>query len=324
MFFVGCASSKTSIENLQYGSSNSPQGGSLVERITSQLQSSSSASSREYLLGFGDRLEMLVYQAEDLSREYQVNSKGQIQVPIVGAIQVAGLTIDQAQDKVKEGLGSSFMINPQVTLSITEYASNEISVTGAVKQPNLYKVKEGRNPFEMLTMAGGLNENAGRFLTVTTRAINKETAQLETIRLVIDIEQYINPVTDEDLRRQREIRELILKDGDNLFVPEAGLVYIDGAVKKPGSYKIGSDTTIFSLIAEAGGAKWSSSSSKAQVIRKVNGASVVRDISLSRIKSGKDPDFKLESGDLIVIGHNVIKRGIEGFFNYGLRLGFLF
>jgi len=209
------------------------------------------------------------------------------------------------------------------TLSITEYGANEISVTGLVRQPDLYKVKEGRNAFEMLTMAGGLAPKAGRYMHITTRKRNEANSRFETVRIIVDMPSYINPVKSEDFENQRKIRNLVLKDGDNVYIPEAGLVYIDGAIEKPGSYAIQNDTTIFSLIALAGGANWTSSQRKVSVVRKFAGESKVHEINLARIKSGKDPDFELQSGDLLVLGYNPLKRGLEGFFKYGLRLAFL-
>lgn len=317
----GCAGNPT---NERFSAANAENGASSITKINTELKTSVGPNAREYRLGFGDTLDVLIYQAETLSREYQVNSRGEIQMPLVGAVVIGGLTVSEAQLKIKSALTETYMRNPQVTVSILEYGANEISVTGLVQQPDLYKIKEGRNPFEMLTMAGGLAKGAGRYMHVTTRQLNEESGYFETVRLVVDLESHFNPVEPEDFENQRKVRDLVLKDGDNVYVPEAGLVYIDGAIKKPGSYAIERDTTISSLIALAGGANWSSSKGKVRVVRKVNGVSEVQVVNLAKITANKAPNFVLQPGDLVVLGYNPLKRGLEGFFQYGLRLAFLF
>lgn len=317
---AACASStKTPSTYQTFEKSNST-----IDSINAKLQTAIRPKSREYRLGSGDRIDLNVFQAEQLTREYQINSKGLIQLPVAGKVSIGGLTVDEAQAEIVKALSESVMIDPQVTIAITEYASNEISVTGAVQSPNLYTVKEGRSPFEMLTMAGGLNKDAGQQLHITTRQRNQETGELENLRMIVNLQSFFNPNTPEDFKRKEEIQNLVLLDGDTIYVPKAGLVYIDGAIKKPGSYTLPSDTTIFSLLALAGGAKWSSSTKEVKVVRKIEGATVVNDVNLSKIKSGKAADFKLQAGDLVLVGHNPIKRGLEAFFAYGLRLVIFF
>lgn len=295
-----------------------------IDSINAKLQATIKPKSREYRLGTGDRIDLNVFQAEQLTREYQVNSKGEIQLPVAGKVSIGGLTVDEAQTEIVKALANNVMIDPQVTISISEYSSNEISVTGAVQSPNLYTVKEGRSPFEMLTMAGGLSKDAGQQLHISTRQRNSESGQLENLRMIVDLQSFFDPKSPEDFKHKENIQNLVLLDGDSIYVPKAGLVYIDGAIKKPGSYTLPNDTTIFSLLALAGGAKWSSSSRGVKVVRKVNGATVVNNINLTKIKSGKAPDFKLQSGDLVLVGHNPLKRGLEAFFTYGLRLVIFF
>lgn len=315
-----CASSSNVGPGYQSVQNSNPT----IDSINAKLQTTVKPKSREYRLGSGDRIDLNVFQAEQLTREYQVNSKGEIQLPVAGRVSVGGLTVDEAQAEIVKALIENVMIDPQVTISISEYSSNEISVTGAVQSPNLYTVKEGRSPFEMLTMAGGLSKEAGQQLHVSTRQRNEESGELESLRMIIDLQSFFDPKTPEDFKRKDSIQNLVLLDGDSIYVPKAGLVYIDGAIKKPGSYTLPSDTTIFSLLALAGGAKWSSSSRRVKVVRKVDGATVVNNVDLNKIKSGKSSDFKLQSGDLVLVGHNPIKRGLEAFFTYGLRLVIFF
>lgn len=315
-----CASSGKSASSYQTFQNSNPN----IDAINAKLQTTIKPKSREYRLGSGDRLDLNIFQADQLSREYQISSSGQIQLPVAGRISIGGLTVEEAQAEIEKVLSKDLMIDPQVTISITEYASNEISVTGAVLSPNLYTVKEGRSPFEMLTMAGGLSKEAGQQLHITTRQRNSESGELESLRMIVDMQTFFNPRTPEEFKQKENIQNLVLLDGDSIYVPKTGLVYIDGAIKRPGSYALPSDTTIFSLLALAGGVKWSSSTRVVKVVRKVGGATEVKNVNLSKVKSGNAPDFQLQSGDLILVGHNPLKRGIEAFFAYGLRLVMFF
>lgn len=300
---------------------------STIETLNSRLQSDPSLSDRrEYRLGVGDSVDVSVFLVDDLSRIYQVNSQGNIQMPLVGGVPVAGLTIVEAQEVIKESLGREYLRNPQVTLTVAEYSSNEIFVTGAVKAPKAYVLKQGRNPFEILTLAGGLSEKAGSEMRLTTKARNEQTGQFEAATTIVDLNSILNPETQQDFENINKVKNIILTDGDTLDVPSAGKVYVDGAVKRPGVYEISQDnTTILSLITLAGGAKWESSSRNVKVVRKQSRNRTEEfNINLDRIRDNKDNDFILKSGDLVLVGKNAIRSGLRAFWEYGLRLIFLF
>ena len=323
IFLVGCASSTKNVSEDSDGISTRSFS---IESINSALEaqaSSSKESAREYRLGTGDKIDVLVYQFEALSRVYQVNSKGEIQMPLIGGAKVGRLSIVEAQQLIEQKLGENYMRNPQVTINVTEYSANEISVLGEVNSPRLYNVDQGRNPFEMLLMAGGLKTSAGREMVINTRST--QNGETRNIRMVVNIESILNPQSEKDYQNSRTVKDLILEDGDSVYVPAAGVVYIDGAVSSPGSYDMADDTTILSLIALAGGAQWAASERKVRVLRKIDqNTNQEYQLDLNRIRGNKEENFKLESGDLILVGHNTFKYGLQAFWEYGLRFLFFF
>ena len=296
-----------------------------IENINSALEaqtSSSKGNAREYRLGTGDKIDILVYQFEELSRIYQVNAGGEIQMPLVGAVDVSRLSVVEAQQLIEQELGN-YMHDPQVTIAVNEYSANEISVLGEVNSPRLYSVDQGRNPFEMLLMAGGLKSSAGREMVINVK--RTESDETRDVRMVVNIESILNPQSESDYTNLRTIRDLILADGDSVYVPAAGVVYIDGAVKSPGSYDMADDTTILSLIALAGGAEWAASDRKVRVLRKIDrNTNQEYQLDLNKIRDNKEKNFKLESGDLVLVGHNTLKYGLRAFWEYGLRFLFVF
>ncbi len=298
-----------------------------IDNLNAALENQASgdgAAASVYRLGIGDKVEVQVYDAEELSKVYQVNSKGELQMPLIGGVKVGGLSVVETQLFIENKLRESILRDPQVTVNVTEYSSSEVSVLGAVRSPKIYKINQGRNPLEMLLMAGGLASNAGREMVINTSLKNPETGQLRIARLVVDVEGIVDPITETDLSNRRMVTNIVLKNGDSVYVPSAGVVYIDGAIGRPGSYDMAEDTTILSLLALAGGADWVASEKKVRVLRKIDRTTNKEyNLDLDRIRENKEENFKLESGDLILVGHNNFKYGLSVFWKYGLRFMFL-
>lgn len=323
-FLASCGSNQRSVVRPDEAT-NQGVGSYSVDLVNQKLEADSSLiNRREYRVGVGDVLDVLVYLVADVSRQYQVNSNGEIQMPLVGGVSIGGMTVIETQNEIARTLAQKYVKNPQVTVSILEYGSNEVTVSGEVGNPKIYAIKEGRNPFEMLVIAGGLKKTASSDMHITHRTRNPETGRLQAVKTIANLHTLFDPKTPEDYDNIRVVKNIVLGDGDSIYVPSAGRVYIDGAVVKPGSYELEGDTTILGLIALAGGAEWTSSARKVRVLRKI-GRETNKEykLDLNRIRERKDENFKLQSDDLVMVGHNSLKYGIKAFWEYGLRLIFL-
>jgi len=286
----------------------------LNQRISQLGAAQTITGDDEYLLGSGDVIEITVFQVKELNKQVRVNGKGTIILPLVGSVDVLGKSVAQVEEDLKEKLARDFLQDPQVGIFISEYRSQQITVMGAVQQPNVYNVRKSRSIFEMLSMAGGITEKASDKLRVRLNR-KDEFGQLKQINLVLSM--------DEMLKGSEQAHSLRLNGGDSVLVPDAGVVFVEGAVNKPGAFKLEGDVNVVKAIALAGGIPWEAKSKSVQVVRQVNGEPVAVSVDVDAIKEQKEEDVLLQDGDIVVIGYDVRKRAFSGFFKtFGSIFGY--
>jgi polysaccharide export outer membrane protein len=110
---------------------------------------------RDYRIGPEDLIEIQVFGVEQLSRTVRVNSRGQVSLPLVGLLQVGGLTGQEAEAMLAQKLAESYLQNPQVSLFIREYTSQRVTVEGAVMKPGIYPLRGPTTLLQTLALAGG-------------------------------------------------------------------------------------------------------------------------------------------------------------------------
>lgn len=279
----------------------------LNRRITQSAAASKQASSSSvYRLGSGDLLELSVFRVPELNRKVRVNANGQIMLPLLGMLDVGDLTLLEAESLVAQKLKAEYLQNPQVSLFVEEYRSQEITVMGAVGKPDVYSVKQSRSVFEMLSLAGGLSKNAGDLIRVKTTQNNPENGESETIDLVMSLNKL--------LAGGGPAAGFRLGGGDSILVPEAGFVTVEGAVEKPGSYKMVGETNVIKAVALAGGIPWTGKQNSVKVIRNVSDELVVIDVNLNKVRDKPNEDIVLQDGDVVSVSHSTAKRAFAGFF----------
>jgi polysaccharide export outer membrane protein len=123
--------------------------------LPTQVAYAVTMSMRDYRIGAEDLLEIQVFGVEQLTRTVRVNTRGQISLPLVGTLEVGGLTAQQAEALVVAKLGESFLQDPQVSLFIKEYTSQRVTVEGAVNKPGVYPLRGPTTLLQTLAVAGG-------------------------------------------------------------------------------------------------------------------------------------------------------------------------
>ena len=111
----------------------------------------------DYRVGPLDLIEISVFQIPDLSRTVRVNSGGQISLPLIGAIQAGGLTIQELEKAIAQKLEAKFLQNPQVTAFVKEFTSQRVTLEGAVKTPGIYPLTGKTTLLQAIAMAQGLD-----------------------------------------------------------------------------------------------------------------------------------------------------------------------
>lgn len=267
----------------------------------------SPASPADYLIGPADLLEVRVFESDRLTTTARVSSRGEVTLPLLGSIAVDGLTAREAEQKIEDLLKEGgFINNPNVSVFIKENRSKVVSVVGYVNAPGTYDLIAKQNVIDVLAAAKGLRDNAGASVYIT-RANNPDGRREA---FVVDLEELL-------VKGNQEIN-IQLKPGDVVYVPEAGTLFVEGAVKRPGSYPIKPGTTVGQAVAMAGGKAGYAGSSVTLVRYLGEGKREALDLDLDKIQKGQAEDPIVKDRDAIVVNASVAKRVL-----YGLRLNFL-
>lgn len=260
----------------------------------------------DYLIGPGDLLNIQVLEAPELNTEARVNSQNTISFPLLGKVDIGGLTAQESEQKIQELLTEKYMNDPHVVVSIKEFRSQRVAVIGSVKNPGTYELLGKGNLLDALALAGGLSEKASQVAYVSRK--NKE-GQEKSVQ--IDL----NELLDEG----KSDLNIPINMGDVVYIPQAGVVYVDGAVNNPGTFQIQENMTVSQALTAAGGLSKTAESSDVRLIRNKKGQMQVTPVDLGQIKDGQTPDIIIEDQDVIVVGKNAIKS----FFDT-IKLGLFF
>jgi protein involved in polysaccharide export with SLBB domain len=128
-------------------------------------------SSTSYRLVANDVIEVKVYQEDDLQTKLRVAKDGTATFPLIGNVQLAGKTVDEAAADLRTLLGKDFLVNPQVTLTIVEYAKRRFTVLGQVQKPGTFEIpsEESVSLLGAIAMAGGYTRLANSTKVSVTR-----------------------------------------------------------------------------------------------------------------------------------------------------------
>jgi polysaccharide export outer membrane protein len=198
------------------------------------------AGAAALLLGPGDVVRATVYGSPDLTIETRVSESGSMTFPLLGEVQVGGLTTQQAERKIGGLLEKGgYLKKAQVNLLVTTLASQQVSVLGQVNRPGRYPVDGPRKVLDLLALAGGIGPEGGDMVSLV-RTRNGQTTR-ETIDVV-------------DMVRKGELnRDVEVAGGDIIFVERAPRAYITGEVQRPGPFRIERAMTVQQALSAGGG-----------------------------------------------------------------------
>jgi len=200
--------------------------------------SDTSRAGRDYKIGPGDVLLVTVAGEVDLKGvKVKVSQEGTIELLYIDhSVKVAGLTEQQATELLRK----EFIVilkEPQVTIFIEEYQSQKVSIAGAVNKPKQIALNREMRVYDLISEAGGLSDKAGNVLQLM-RFYPAESLEFISI---------------DDLVRKPQLNR-VLRDGDMINVPEAGVIYVTGnGVIKPGAFPLKEPIRLTAAIALAGG-----------------------------------------------------------------------
>jgi polysaccharide biosynthesis/export protein len=241
----------------------------------------------------GDELEVTIFAASDLSAHGRVDNDGNIFIPLLGSVHVAGMTSGEAGQAIAAKLQQNNVVNhPQVSVFVKEYATGQISVVGEVNKPGVYSALGAHRLLDILQDAGGLTDKAGNLVTVSHRG----TTDVTTIELPKD------PVA-------MAHNNVELQPGDTVIVPKAGIVYVLGEVNRPGGYISNSSTgfTVLQVMAAAGGPTHLASEGKTMMMRRSTSGLQEIPVPLSKMLRGKQADMPVQPDDILYVPSSAVK-----------------
>lgn len=299
----------------------------------------------EYRVGPDDLLNIAIFEAPEMNCTVRVSSSAEISLQLLGVVHAAGLTPGELEAVLRGQLSRTYMKDPHVSVFIQELQSHPVSVVGAVKMPGVFQIRGVKSVIEILSMAGGLADDAGDSVLIVHGAGYTEPgrsngadpatrAGFAPVSLPRGVlaksvgSQSTEPEKDDEVE-QISLKKLLessdsalnvaVRPGDIIKVPRAGIVYVVGEVKKPGGFVLQNNENISVLqaLALAEGPTHTSAISRARLIRTdpATGKRTEYPMNLGRIFSGKSPDTLLQAKDIVFVPNsaakNVFYRGSE-------------
>jgi polysaccharide export outer membrane protein len=220
----------------------------------------------DYQLGAGDAIRILVFQNPDLTLDSRVSEGGTITYPLIGTVQIGGLTISGAEKKIAGALkDGGFVQQPQVNIVLIQVRGNQVSVLGQVNRPGRFPLETfNTRVSDMLAAAGGAT-SAGDDVVIVTGVRDGKP-----FRKQIDIPAlYLGDKPDADL---------VLSGGDTIYVHRAPVFYIYGEAQRPGAFRIERNMTVMQALSMGGGPTARGSEWRLRLHRK-NAAGAIEQIS---------------------------------------------
>ena len=289
--------------------------GGLVCLLSVQLAAAVTVPST-YVLGTDDQVTLQVLQAEEASgKPFRIDELGNIYVPLAGSVHAAGLTAHELEKNLVDRF-SLYIRQPQVTVLVTEARSQPVSIVGAVVSPGIHQLQGHKTLLEVLSLAGGLRQDAGYRIKITRRR-EWGVVPLPGATITPDGEFSVGEVALKSLLEAANPEENIpVMPDDVLTVPIAEMIYVVGDVKKSGGFILGErrQISVLQALSLSEGLGSTARSNDAEILRESAGTDSRTEIpvNLKKILAGQASDVPMQSGDILFVPVSGAKRlGIQ-------------
>ena len=260
-------------------------------------------ATKGYTVGGYDVLNINVYEEADLSRQgVCVSAEGYISFPLINRVAVDGLSASEIATRISNRLAEGqFLIDAHVSVTVSDYKSKQFMVLGPVRLPGSYPLKADERVLDALSRAGGIgsggirsDEAGSKLMIIRTEQPNTANERKLVVRIILQAL----------LDQGDPLSNLLLEDGDVLYISKAERFYIIGQVKKPGSFfHVDKHTTLVEAISMAGGFTTIAARNRTRIVRVENGREKIIKVKVDAIiKSGKKgQDVEILPGDVIIV-----------------------
>jgi polysaccharide export outer membrane protein len=247
-------------------------------------------------IGPGDFLDISEYHTPEFHSAVRVSTEGTVTLPMVNEVQVGGMDELAAAHAIEAALvAKGMLLHPQVSVLVTAYAGQDVSILGEVARPGVYPFTLHHRLLDLISAASGLAPNAGRLVNVFHRSDPK------TPHAVV-----LDPGgTDTGSDHNPE-----LTPGDTVQVSRAGLVYVVGDVVRPGGFAVDpvQGLTVVQALSLAWGPSQNAAVGKALLIREQKGGRTLSTVNLRRMIHGQEPDQPVYDRDILFVPDSTAKN----------------
>lgn len=265
----------------------------------------------DYLLGPGDQVSVLAVDLDELSgKSFRIDMAGDLNLPLVGRVRAAGLTVTQLEAEVAK-LVARYVKQTNIVIGITEYRSQPVSVLGAVTSPGIHQLEGQKTLYEVLSLAGGLRPEAGNTVLITR---SMEWGKIPLPNAAVDTSGKFSVASvsvTSILSATDPAQNVTICPNDVITVSRAELVYAVGSVNRPGGFPIGEADSLSALqvVSLAQGLQRTAAADKAKILRSVPHSSerVQISVNLKQLMSGKGSDVHLQADDILFVPNSGAK-----------------
>jgi polysaccharide export outer membrane protein len=280
----------------------------LMHFLPGQVAGMASDAGESYRLGPEDQISIHVMDLDKLQLDGELAPKvdinGDLNLPLIGNVHAAGLTLIELKAAISAKV-SNILQAPVVSAAIVQYRSHPVSVLGAVRNPGVIQVTQQKRLLEVLSMAGGLAPEAGDKIKISRR---KSAGILPLSGVISDesSEYYVGSVDVKPLIEATNPKlNIEILENDVISVTAAELVFVMGAVKKPGGFSLGQreHMSVLQALSLAEGTDRAASPKTARLLREDAPGKDRHEIAinLKPIMNGSAPDVPLQANDILYI-----------------------
>lgn len=265
---------------------------------------SASPAPLDYVLGPSDEIAVAVQDLPEITgNPIRVDPSGQVSLPLVGRVNVTGLTVQELEADLTTRL-TKYLKQPVVSVSVTEYGSQRVSVIGAVGRPGVHPLEGRKTLIEALAIAGGLAADAGSTIKITREAASGDLPLASAVKDATGQFSVAEVRLDGIIRATHPEENIVIRPNDIISVPRAEVVYVIGEVQRPGGFTLNDRSSVSGLhaLAMAQGLTGVASADNAVVIRMLDsGERVEIQAKLNDILEGKEDDIVLYPDDILFV-----------------------
>lgn len=268
----------------------------------------------QYVLGPDDQIKIWSLGMEEISdKPVRIDPSGDLDLPIIGKVHAAGLTLQQLRASLVNRF-SSEVRKPQVSVEIVDFGSQPVSVMGEVSQPGVFQLHGRKTLTEVLSLAGGLSEHAGPRINIS-RQLQAGPIPLSNAKVDPTGKFSVAEVQVRDiLTASNPAQNILICPHDVITVPTADMVFVMGEVRKPGPVVLNdrSSISVLQAVSMAEGYGPAPAPQSAKIVRIVPGSSARQEIpvNLKKILAGKAEDIGLRPNDILVVPPSASKKAM--------------